>query len=178
MRRSPRSKISSALIDLGERRRLHVDARITPSEFVRVGSPQANGRGTGVSRLLTETFEENILTRLVALNHERTAEEKRGLVRWLRPEYQCPTAANAAPVGEQTDFLPVAEAATLPTAAPSSTTTLPWPDKLPEQVARVRSLVPETGPDPAALSARFGRPNKKRQEQIEGILETLRGLGL
>jgi hypothetical protein len=28
------------------------------------------------------------------------------------------------------------------------------------------------------FSARFGRANKKREEQIEGILETLRGLGL
>ena len=32
--------------------------------------------------------EEEILTRLVALNHERAEEEKRGLTRWLRPEYQ------------------------------------------------------------------------------------------
>ena len=55
---------------------------------------------------------------------------------------------------------------------------LPWPDKLPEQVARIRTLLPETGPDPAALSARFGRPHKKREEQIEAIVETLRGLGL
>jgi len=55
---------------------------------------------------------------------------------------------------------------------------LSWPDKLPEQVARIRSLIPETGPDPAALSARFGRANKKREDQIAAILETLRGLGL
>lgn len=33
-------------------------------------------------------------------------------------------------------------------------------------------------PDPAALSACFGRANKKREEQIPAILETLRGLGL
>jgi hypothetical protein len=35
--------------------------------------------------------------------------------------------------------------------------------------------------DPSAtaeqLSARFGRKNQKRLEQIEGILETLKGLG-
>jgi hypothetical protein len=31
-----------------------------------------------------------ILERLVALNHERAAEEKRGHVRWLRPDYQIP----------------------------------------------------------------------------------------
>jgi Fe2+ or Zn2+ uptake regulation protein len=32
--------------------------------------------------------DEEILARLVALNHERAAEEKRGLIRWLRPDYQ------------------------------------------------------------------------------------------
>ena len=32
--------------------------------------------------------DEEILERLVALNHERADEEKRGLVRWLRPEFQ------------------------------------------------------------------------------------------
>jgi SAM-dependent methyltransferase len=34
--------------------------------------------------------DEDILERLVALNHERAAEEKRGHVRWLRPDYQIP----------------------------------------------------------------------------------------
>lgn len=32
--------------------------------------------------------DDEILERLVALNHERVAEEKRGLVRWLRPEFK------------------------------------------------------------------------------------------
>lgn len=32
--------------------------------------------------------DEQILERLVALNAERAAEERRGLVRWLRPEFQ------------------------------------------------------------------------------------------
>ncbi len=34
--------------------------------------------------------DEDILGRLVALNKERAQEEARGLVRWLRPEYQIP----------------------------------------------------------------------------------------
>ena len=37
-----------------------------------------------------EEAEEEFLSRLVALNEERTAEERRGLVRWLRPDYQIP----------------------------------------------------------------------------------------
>jgi hypothetical protein len=31
-----------------------------------------------------------IVARLVALNHERKAEEESGTIRWLRPEYQQP----------------------------------------------------------------------------------------
>jgi len=36
--------------------------------------------------------DEEILERLVALNHERAAEEQRGLIRWLRPEFQNPAS--------------------------------------------------------------------------------------
>ena len=32
--------------------------------------------------------DDEILARLVKLNAERAAEEKRGLIRWLRPDYQ------------------------------------------------------------------------------------------
>jgi hypothetical protein len=39
--------------------------------------------------------DEQILERLVALNHERAAEEKRGHVRWLRPDYQIPRFGKA-----------------------------------------------------------------------------------
>jgi len=44
--------------------------------------------------------DEDILARLVALNAERAAEEKRGLVRWLRPEYQTARAGVATPPAE------------------------------------------------------------------------------
>ena len=62
------------------------------------------------------------------------------------------------------------------------TSLLPWPDRLPEQVALLRKLISNHDKNvvpPAAetLSAHFGRKNKKRTEQIEGILETLKGLG-
>jgi hypothetical protein len=36
----------------------------------------------------TVLTDDEILTKLVALNKERSVEEKRGLVRWLRPDYQ------------------------------------------------------------------------------------------
>src|SRR5205814_10315979 len=40
--------------------------------------------------------DDAILERLVALNHERAEEEKRGIVRWLRPEVQARTAQPVA----------------------------------------------------------------------------------
>jgi hypothetical protein len=39
--------------------------------------------------------DEDILARLVALNRERAEEERNGLVRWLRPEYQIPRFGEA-----------------------------------------------------------------------------------
>ena len=50
---------------------------------------------------LTPEREPELLTRLVALNHERAAEEQRGHIRWLRPDYQAP---NNAPLRPPTDL--------------------------------------------------------------------------
>jgi hypothetical protein len=46
---------------------------------------------------LTPEREPELLTRLVALNHERAAEEQRGHIRWLRPDYQAPSATLRTP---------------------------------------------------------------------------------
>lgn len=47
--------------------------------------------------------EADILSRLVALNHERRREEAEGVIRRLRPEYQNPTGVRGAgPVGIRT----------------------------------------------------------------------------
>ncbi|MEO8615816.1 MAG: hypothetical protein ABI600_11805 [Luteolibacter sp.] len=40
-------------------------------------------------------YQDALLTPLVALNHECAAELKRGLIRYLRPNYQNPTSAKA-----------------------------------------------------------------------------------
>jgi hypothetical protein len=49
----------------------------------------------------TTLSDEDILERLVRLNAERAAEERAGLVRWLRPEFQKPAAGVAAAFGEE-----------------------------------------------------------------------------
>ncbi len=118
-----------------------------------------------------EVLEQQLLVRLVALNHERAAEEKRGLIRWLRPDYQAPGAAPA----RQTEIaLPDDDEATQDTAAPVM---LDWPADLPAQVAAVRKLLPAVGQDPETLSACFGRKSAKRTALVAAILATLRALG-
>jgi len=132
-----------------------------------------------------QSMEDELLTRLVALNHRRAAEEKSGLIRWLRPEYQNPSASVISDGHKppQQANLPGTEATTAQSKIqnqqssiinPSST----WPTKLPAQVTLIRQLL-STNPTATAeiLSQQFGRKNQKRTEQIEGIIETLRGLG-
>jgi hypothetical protein len=41
-----------------------------------------------------DLFDEDILARLVSLNKERTEEERRGTIRWLRSEYQATNFAS------------------------------------------------------------------------------------
>jgi hypothetical protein len=122
-----------------------------------------------------------LLTRLVALNHERAAEERRGIIRWLRPDYQNPNAAKAPRAEQATLAGTEASSSQSPISNPQSP--ILWPERLPEQVAIIRKLIGAhdnkvvTPYDAESLSALFGRKNKKRSEQIEGILETLKGLG-
>lgn len=68
----------------------------------------------------------------------------------------------------------------IPAAAKKAATTVAkqkWPDRLTDQIAAIRSLLPATGPESAALSAAFGRKSAKREEQIEQVLEVLESLG-
>ena len=76
--------------------------------------------------------DEDILTRLVALNKSRAAEEAKGMIRSLRPEFQSPGAA--APQVNAT--LDLGEA---PVAAPA--TIIPWPKTLAEQVSAVATIL-------------------------------------
>jgi len=79
--------------------------------------------------------DEEILARLVALNAERAAEEARGLVRWLRPEYQAPQEAGAVQLAAEA-FIGEAEEGE---AAPAALRT--WPEGLAEQAAAVRAAL-------------------------------------
>ncbi len=97
--------------------------------------------------------------------------EKRGHVRWLRPDFQAPGAATAkhSEIGLSEDE------DTPDTAAPI--VILDWPSYLPAQVAAVRKLLSTVGQAPESLATCFGSKNKKRTDQIVAILATLKALG-
>lgn len=92
--------------------------------------------------------DEAILEKLVALNKERAAEEKRGHIRWLRPDFQAPK--QAAPVQQSLD---VGEAPATDTAQKAEKQ--PWPKKLAEQTQAVHmALAAAGGPRTARELAR------------------------
>jgi hypothetical protein len=78
--------------------------------------------------------KEEILERLVALHDERVAEEKRGVIRWLRPEYQVP---RFAPGPAEELGLPEADSA----VAEVPVALVAWPATAVEQLAALQALV-------------------------------------
>ncbi len=116
---------------------------------------------------------DEILTRLVALNAARAAEEAQGHIRWLRPEYQAP---NEQPAAKQGKLIEEEEEIA---AAPAEL--LPWPKELPQQAAAVREVL-RTLQGPAAvdaIAAHFaGKKTPKRVKEIGELVETLRALGV
>lgn len=111
--------------------------------------------------------DQQVLERLVALNAERRAEERAGLVRWLRPDYQPAKAGVVAkPVQASLD---VGEA--MAAARP-----ILFPKRLPEQIGLVRAtLRHQAGPVQARLLARqFKGAGAGR---VTELLQTLVAMG-
>ena len=110
--------------------------------------------------------DDEILHRLVDLNRERAAEEARGQIRWLRPDYQNPAGKAAVAKGEQ---------ATMDIGPTESTAKTPWPKTLPEQIAAVRSALGDLGTaTPEQVARQFQRA---RAGSVQPLLESLAALG-
>ncbi|WP_431201838.1 type IIL restriction-modification enzyme MmeI [Bradyrhizobium betae] len=119
--------------------------------------------------------DEEILARLVALNKERAAEERRGLVRWLRPDYQIPRFAKG--LDKQ-----AAEEAGMQVAAQLDVTAKEQKPSFPanavEQTAAVFAALAQASVplDAAAIAAQF-RKAKASETKIAGVLASLARLG-
>lgn len=110
--------------------------------------------------------DDDILHRLVDLNRQRAAEEARGHIRWLRPDYQNPAGRVAVAQGEQT---------TMEIGPADTGTKTPWPKSLPEQIAAVRAALSDLGTaTPDQVARQFHRA---RAGSVQPLLESLTALG-
>jgi len=127
----------------------------------------ADAYGWGDEHRAGTLGDETILSRLVALNKERAAEEARGLVRYLRPEFQDP--GYRAPIAATLDLGPSA-------VAPVSNV-ISWPATLPEQVGAVQSIL-AAAPAPLAAGDIARSFKGKRAATVRPVLDALAGLGM
>ena len=111
--------------------------------------------------------DEEILVRLVALNRTRAAEEIKGHVRWLRPEYETPD--HPAPVTQSFDL---GEAATV-----IADNVIPWPVTLPEQVSAIQNILAAAATPlaPQDVARAF---KGKRASTVRPVLDALAGVGM
>ena len=113
--------------------------------------------------------DEEVLARLVALNAERAEEEARGLVRWLRPDYQRPRFGKAlvSEVAGELDlgFNVIAIDKGLPIFPK---------DRYEQPLAVKRVLMAANQPMSAdAIARAFKGPAKPRLRRVEDILKVL-----
>lgn len=111
--------------------------------------------------------EDELLERLVALNHERAAEENRGLIRWIRPDFQAKTARSETQI--EIDI------ATVPGIKSTPAKKHAWPKTLPEQVQAVRAALTQSG---SASAISIGKAfTGARQARVDDLLAALVALG-
>jgi hypothetical protein len=132
-----------------------------------VAVPEAYGWPVNLSN-------DEILARLLALNKERAAEEKRGLVRWLRPDYQIPRFAKD--VDKQAAKEEGAQVAAELIAAVEQKSS--FPSGAVEQTAAVfAALAAASEPlDSKGLAAQFKR-SKTTEKKVSEVLSSLARLG-
>lgn len=121
--------------------------------------------------------DEAILQRLVDLNHERAEEESRGIIRWLRPEFQNPSHGKQGSA-TQTAFADDDGEKTKPIkqAAAAKIKKQPWPKTLPDRMVAIQTaLQRHAAPaDVKQVAAYYTRANK---EDVTELLETLVAVG-
>lgn len=117
--------------------------------------------------------EEEVLARLVALNKERAKEERRGLVRWLRPDYQIPRFGSEKEKVEQLE----ADLG-LPAAASGARPSYPTADEVAQTALVIDALIDSAGAvDASFIAARFKQGQKVRPA-VASVLASLHRMGL
>ena len=120
--------------------------------------------------------DEQILQRLVDLNHQRAAEEARGHIRWLRPEFQNPDGQHQTQTQLDIGETEQEQKPVKPTAAKAKKQKQAWPSSLPERVSAVRTALADhaAAATPAEIAKYFSRA---RKTVVEELLDTLVTVG-
>jgi hypothetical protein len=115
--------------------------------------------------------DEEILERLVALNAERAEEERNGLIRWLRPEYQAPDEVRTQQV--IAGVIEPEEVAVAPAAQKT------WAKKPKDQLAAIRDLLLSSGGEWTVdqVAAQFNGAQRQKKAIAEN-LERLEWFGI
>lgn len=114
--------------------------------------------------------DEDIVARLVALNAERHAEEQRGIVRWLRPEYQIPKAGVV-------EFKRPEPGTQIEALLPEVETRKPqFPRDAIGQTAAVIDALRSGAPDAEDIARRFSQ-GMKVARRVQATLDALERLG-
>ena len=117
-----------------------------------------------------EELKQTILEKLVALNLERAEEEKNGLIRWLRPEYQAPDQVTTQ---KEIEGIELEEKPVIVPIEPQK-----FPTKFKDQLAAIRELLrtQEREWTEAQIAVQF--QSKTKTGVIANCLEILEELGL
>jgi hypothetical protein len=110
---------------------------------------------------------EETLERLVSLHDERVEEEKRGMIRWLRPDYQISRYASKGAA-------PSELALVIPAAASKVDARRPWPATAVEQLTAVGAAVAQAPRSVDEIAAAF---SGARKDLVARHLETLAMMG-
>ena len=110
-----------------------------------------------------EEINETILERLVALNAERAAEERSGLIRWLRPEYQAPNQTTTQTVLEGVGE---AEAEVIAPIEQQK-----WPIQPKAQLAAIRDLLRTSSGEWTVLQIASQFTGKNTQKKLDAVRE-------
>tara|TARA_R110002049_G_scaffold300015_1_gene490552 strand:- start:2422 stop:5847 length:3426 start_codon:yes stop_codon:yes gene_type:complete len=114
--------------------------------------------------------DEEILQRLVDLNHERAEEESQGIVRWLRPEFQNPDGAT------QTAFAGADEKTKPTKKTAAKVKKQPWPKTLPDRMVAIQTAL-QRHAAPADVKQIAAYYTRAKKDDVAELLETLAAVG-
>ena len=123
--------------------------------------------------------DEQILERLVELNHQRAAEEQQGHIRWLRPEFQNPSGTSQQQMPGTAADQPAAAKAKAGKAKPAAAKIAkqPWPETTEARFLALRDVV-EHSPVPLSGDEAAKHFTRARKAAVAEMLETLVSLGI